>query len=166
MLGTATALMERFCERVVVVLSAEDQVDQACLDCGRAERFYSQRASQGMGYSLADVAAWLPAHDPLLVMLADKPFVRACTVQTVQARMTPDTIVVPRWQQQGGHPVGFGENLRHLLLDLEGDAGARGLIRTHPDLVDAVEVEDEAIVVDIDTPEQLRSACQRFPVDE
>ena len=39
--------------------------------------------------------------------------------------------------------------------DIEGDVGARHLIGAYPELVHEVEMEGDAILLDIDTPEAL-----------
>ena len=43
------------------------------------------------------------------------------------------------------------------MTDLAGDVGAKHLIGEHADLVAEVEMEDDGILVDIDTPEALAS---------
>ena len=41
------------------------------------------------------------------------------------------------------------------IQDIEGDVGARHLIGAYPELVHEVEMEGDAILLDIDTPEAL-----------
>jgi molybdenum cofactor cytidylyltransferase len=58
-------------------------------------------------------------------------------------------------QGRRGHPVGFGSTLRHALLALRGDAGARLVVSHHHDAMVPVPVDDAGIFMDIDTPQQL-----------
>ncbi|MEX2326091.1 MAG: nucleotidyltransferase family protein, partial [Pseudomonadales bacterium] len=56
-----------------------------------------------------------------------------------------------------GHPVLFDRAYFDELELLEGDVGAKSVIDAHPDKVITVEVDDENIFRDIDTPDDLAS---------
>jgi len=47
-----------------------------------------------------------------------------------------------------------------LLLELDGDRGARALLSANPEQVVEVPVEDPGILLDIDTPQQLDKALE------
>ena len=107
-----------------------------------------------MAASLVAALKLVPEADGWLIALADMPHVEAGTIAALgDALRAGAGIVQPYCGGRGGNPVGFAR--RHLaqLLALEGDQGARALLRQHP--VTRVEVEDEGIFRDIDTPEDL-----------
>jgi len=54
-----------------------------------------------------------------------------------------------------GNPVLFTRRFFAEIEAIEGDVGARGLIGAYPELVCEVEAEDDAPLIDIDTPEAL-----------
>ena len=54
---------------------------------------------------------------------------------------------------QRGHPVGFGAAWRDELLKLDGDEGARALLKSQP--VTRILTEDNAAFRDIDVPGDL-----------
>jgi len=47
------------------------------------------------------------------------------------------------------------------MTELAGDVGAKHLIGEHADLVAEVEMDDDAVLVDIDTPEALDALRQK-----
>jgi molybdenum cofactor cytidylyltransferase len=47
------------------------------------------------------------------------------------------------------------------MAELAGDVGARHLIREYAELIAEVEMEDDAILIDIDTPEALDALRQK-----
>ena len=59
-----------------------------------------------------------------------------------------------------GHPVGFSAACRDALLALKGDPGAVAVVKAHATLnaVGFVDVDDEGIVIDIDTLQDLQRA--------
>ncbi|MAY37602.1 MULTISPECIES: nucleotidyltransferase family protein [Spongiibacter] len=137
--------------------------------------WYATCAHQGMGSSLAEgLAQWLaaqgaggnmPLPDALLVMPADLPLLRVSTVAAVSQAAASDCIVRPRCAGKTGHPVAFGRQFWPELLALEGEFGARALIQANAERLNDVDVQDEGIYLDADTPEQfeqLRARLQHF----
>jgi molybdenum cofactor cytidylyltransferase len=67
---------------------------------------------------------------------------------------TPDTIAAPWRDGKRGHPVGFGAAWRGALLQLDGDEGARELLKTQA--VTRILTEEDGAFRDVDTPNDLR----------
>ncbi|HEV8647414.1 MAG TPA: nucleotidyltransferase family protein [Burkholderiales bacterium] len=88
-----------------------------------------------------------------VIALGDMPFVAPATISAV-AKHVADSgrIVVPAYRGERGHPVGFGSRYRGELLGLDGDEGARSLVKRHAQDVEIIECEDPGILRDIDAP--------------
>lgn len=112
-------------------------------------------AEQGMGASLAYGISKVPDWDGCLVCLADMPAVRPDTYIAIRDNLRPDRILVPRFQQQSGNPCAFSRRYFPELARLRGDRGGRVVIQQFPQSVDYLEVDDPAILLDIDTPDDL-----------
>ena len=117
---------------------------------------------KGMASSLA-LAAGNVACGDLLVMLADQPFAGPATVaRLLRAREgSPRAAAVALaagvdW----GPPVLIGRSLVPRLVSLEGDKGARDLLRRFLGRVVLVEAQDVE-AMDVDTPDDLESARHR-----
>jgi molybdenum cofactor cytidylyltransferase len=116
---------------------------------------FSAAAERGMGASLAagidasaDAEGWI-------VALADMPRIAVSTVEAVARTLDGGaSIVVPFYQGQRGHPVGFGPEHYDALRALDGDTGARALLAAHE--VTRLDLDDPGILRDVDTPEDLR----------
>lgn len=108
-------------------------------------------AGQGMGASLAcgvrasaDAAGWI-------VALADMPALRPSTIARVYAALEAGAVTAaPFFTGQRGHPVGFSHACFAELAALQGDEGARGVLRAHPPAV--INVDDPGCLLDVDTP--------------
>jgi molybdenum cofactor cytidylyltransferase len=95
----------------------------------------------------------LPA-DAWLVALGDMPFVEPQTIRALCDSLAAGAaIATPLMQGRRGNPVGFGSLHLPALLALQGDQGARGIIKSNP--VTEVEVDDPGIFRDIDTDADL-----------
>jgi molybdenum cofactor cytidylyltransferase len=116
---------------------------------------FSTDAERGMGASLAAGIEASADSEGWIVALADMPRIAVSTVEAVARTLDGGaSIVVPFYQGQRGHPVGFGSEHRDALIGLDGDTGARALLSTHQ--VARLDVDDPGILRDVDTPEDLR----------
>ncbi|HEX2498622.1 MAG TPA: nucleotidyltransferase family protein [Actinomycetes bacterium] len=117
--------------------------------------------STGMGSSLrvglralaATASAEIAA---AVVVLVDQPWVVPEAVTRVRAGFDPDRIVQADYPPPAGrsHPVLIPRSLwESVATAAHGDAGARGFIAAHPELVTAVPCPGSP--ADVDTPEQL-----------
>jgi molybdenum cofactor cytidylyltransferase len=111
-------------------------------------------ADTGMAASLVHaIRHSLPA-DAWLVALGDMPFVEPQTIRALcDSLATGAAIATPLMQGRRGNPVAFGSLHLRALLALQGDQGARGIIKSNP--VTEVEVDDPGIFRDIDTDADL-----------
>lgn len=150
-------------DRVLVVLRAGEPLPPDCAAPG-VEAVPAPRADRGMGASLADGVGACAGADWLFVALGDMPWVQATTLQRLRhaAERTPegdDPVIRPVHAGRPGHPVGFRAPLFPALADLDGDTGARPVVRTAASILH-VPVDDPGIHRDADTPAALAASAR------
>ena len=114
--------------------------------------------ADGMAGSLkAGLAALPSACDGVLILLGDMPLVRRATLDALIGAFDPEACeaVVPTFDGRRGNPVLIGRALFDAVLQLEGDEGARGLLK-QSGAVRTCQVDDPGVTLDIDTTEALR----------
>lgn len=103
--------------------------------------------------------------DAALIALGDQPNVRASVVRKVAAayRNGNKGIVVPVYRGRRGHPalVDLGRYFFEI-RSLAGEEGLKPVMRGHPGDTQEVEVEDDGVLRDIDTPEEYRAELDRL----
>jgi molybdenum cofactor cytidylyltransferase len=112
--------------------------------------------AEGMSSSMrAGLRALRHDVQAVLLVLADQPALTADLLQLLVARYraTGALIVAPFFRGQRGNPVIFDRALFPELLDVRGDRGARRLIARYSEHVEQVEVDDPAVIMDVDSPE-------------
>lgn len=115
-------------------------------------------AASGMGHSLAAGVEALRESAGWIIALADMPYVLPESIRLVSrelARGDAQTIVAPVWQGRKGHPVGFGSAWSGRLRALQGDQGARGVIRHAGSCFRTVCVDDPGVLHDVDVPTDI-----------
>ena len=139
----------------VIAVVPEDGALAAALRALGCEVTVCPDADSGMAASLVHaLRKSLPNPHGWLVALADMPHVAPQTVQSLAAALAAGAgIAVPVNGGRRGNPVAFGAGHLPALLALQGDQGARGLLKSCP--VTEIEVNDPGIFRDIDTPADL-----------
>jgi molybdenum cofactor cytidylyltransferase len=118
----------------------------------------------GMGDSIAAAVLATRKAAGWLVLPGDLPLVRAGTLRVVARALREEgaEVVVPVYQGQRGHPVAFARSCGEALAALSGPQGAASVVKARR--VCELPVEDDGVVVDIDTVEALLDAERRLRV--
>lgn len=117
-------------------------------------------ALPGMGDSIACGVAATAQAQGWLVLPADLPLIQPGTLLQVAQALQAHAVVVPTWQGERGHPVGFTASCRDALLALTGDSGARTVVQRYS--AHLLPVDDAGCVHDVDTPQALEEARRRL----
>jgi nicotine blue oxidoreductase len=163
----AETLLNGGCRDVVVVLGAGAADVAAMAGLDRYGTVVNQDWQSGMGGSFLLGNAAADSQDHLLVALVDQPGLTLLTVGRLLAAHRPGRITAAAYRGGGsggradgpvrrGHPLLIDVGLRSAVAEtVTGDAGARGFLQSHPELVDEVDCSDQSTGQDVDTPEQL-----------
>jgi molybdenum cofactor cytidylyltransferase len=119
----------------------------------------------GLSSSLkAGLRALPPGLDGVLVCLGDMPRVTADHLNRLMAAFNPlegRAIVVPTAEGQRGNPVLWSAEFLPAMQALAGDRGAKPLFEEFADRLAEVEMGDDAVLLDIDTPETLAAVTRQ-----
>ncbi len=143
---------------VTVVSGFEAEKIEALVAGPRVAAVRNPDYAEGMSSSLRCGIRALPADsDGVVVLLADMPQIEAAHIDAlIDAQAAHrDAIVVPVRAGRRGNPVLWPRRHFAALQTIAGDRGARELLAQHADEVVAVEMADDAIFADVDTPENL-----------
>jgi molybdenum cofactor cytidylyltransferase len=119
----------------------------------------------GLSSSLRAGVAALPADlDGVLVLLGDMPRVTPAHLDRLIAAFAPAegrAICIPTHRAKRGNPILWDARFLPEMRTLDGDQGARGLIGRHADQVCEVEMPDDGVLLDVDTPSALAALGER-----
>lgn len=117
--------------------------------------------SEGMGASLRAGLAALPVDvDGAFVFLGDMPWIPASVIAPLaRALAAGAAAAAPVFAGQRGHPVLLGRGLIAQYDRIAGDRGAGELLRSEAGVV-LIDVDDDGVLFDVDTPEDLAKRSQ------
>jgi len=117
----------------------------------------SPDAHMGMSASLKAGIRAARSADAALIMLGDMPEVTRTHLDLLISAFQPntDTSIIRATSEDGkpGHPVLFARSHFDQLLSIEGDAGARAILRQNRENVQLLPLPGDVAVTDLDTPE-------------
>jgi molybdenum cofactor cytidylyltransferase len=142
-------------EVVVVVSPTGDEVASAA--SGYPVRVVRNTEADGdMALSICTGRdALSPDSTGVIIALCDNPLIRSETISRLaeEHRQAPDSIIIPCHDGHRGHPPLLP---RRLLDDLETPLTLRDLLRDNQELIHGLELPDDGVLIDMDTPDDYR----------
>ena len=130
---------------------------------------YNPNFSEGMTTSIKSGVKEVSRDcDGLLICLADMPLINTSDINKlihayVQNRIKEKRlIVVPVFQGQRGNPVLFSSEFRNDILDYKKESGCRGVIMNYPESVKEIEMDNDNMLLDVDTLEDYQNVSEAF----
>jgi molybdenum cofactor cytidylyltransferase len=164
---------------VIVAGEHREALTRALPPQARVEIVTNPQPERGQLSSLKIALEHLRAHAPgasgAVVGLIDHPAVaprtvatlacaaRAAVVKQSEGAASEPSILVPCNAGKRGHPVVFLRRVWDELLATPDEAGARQVVRRDPARVREVVVDDPGILLDVDTPQDLRALNEGDP---
>ena len=160
-LASAESLIKAMPISIAVVRSENIVLAELLSNAGLKVVFFNEN-DQEMADSLSTAIRFSSsleaANDGFVIALADMPYIEPATIKTVATNLsTGASIVIPTYLGQRGHPVGFSAKFRSELESLQGDEGARSIIKRYPNEVELLQCDDAGVLADIDTQVDLKN---------
>lgn len=154
---------------VTVVTGCQDQAVRQLLRGYDVSFVHNAAYREGIAGSLKLGLSSLAADiDGVIILLADMPFIEAVHLNELIAEFNPETerdIVAPIREGRLGNPIIWSARYIPAMMKLSGDRGARPLLDEFAANVWEVPMGDDAIFMDVDTPEALLEANRRCERD-
>ncbi|HTJ03425.1 MAG TPA: nucleotidyltransferase family protein [Methylovirgula sp.] len=152
---------------LIVVLGDAASEAEAALAGLSANIVRNDNTAAGLSHSLALGLETVPEHCAgALVLLADMPRVNAAMIDSLvaafHAAQEPPRAVIPTNAGQRGNPVLLGRAIFAEVMQLQGDRGAAALLRSETRGIVECPIDDEAIAIDVDTPDALAALARHI----
>ena len=131
----------------------------------RVKKVVNLSPSDGMSSSIrCGLGACSPISEAVLIAHADMPAVNPGIVDQLISRwkLNPGQIVAPRFKEQQGNPVIIPRIFWDEIRALRGDVGCKSILTGHPSQVEWVEMDDDAILLDVDRVEDWERLRSRW----
>jgi molybdenum cofactor cytidylyltransferase len=163
---TVEAALASHADSVTVVTGHEGDKVAAALAGLDVHVVSNPHYAEGLSTSLRAGLKAIPESDGAVVLLGDMPEIAPALIDRMIAAFSPEdgrAIVLAVRNGKRGNPVLWA---RRFFTDMEtvaGDTGAKHLIGDNEELVCEIEAGSDAVLADIDTPEELAALRTRKP---
>lgn len=159
LLKAVDAALQAHSEPVIVVTGHARESVEALLAGRAVTTVHNPDYGEGISTSLRRGLKALPEDvDGVVVLLGDMPGIRAEVIDRLIDAFDPAagaSICAPTYQGKRGNPVLLARRYFPEAREITGDVGAKPLLSTYNDQVVSVEMPDEGVLTDLDTPESL-----------
>lgn len=142
-----------------VVLGHQAEQVRSVLANNHVQFIENPNYAQGLSTSLQSGIAALPSTiNGFLVCLGDMPAIKPAVLDQLISCFDPGAgraICVPVYNNQRGNPILWARRFIPAMLNLRGDQGAKMLLQRFAEQVHKVPVNNDTILLDIDTTERL-----------
>jgi molybdenum cofactor cytidylyltransferase len=146
-------------KEVIVVLSARTKRAVGEVKGNKVKVIVNPHYKKGISTSIRKgIGAISRGSQGILIALSDQPLLKTRTIDALihAFERKGGDIIAPSFLGRKGHPVIFHIKFKKDLLKLQGDTGARSILRKYPESVRMVRVRSEGILKDIDSWEDYR----------
>lgn len=158
---TAETIIASKANSVAAVTGFEHQKIQEAIKNSNIEFIHNKNFQNGISSSVVTAIKSAPEDcSAILIGLGDMPKITVSHINMLIDAYNPlegRAICVPTWKGKRGNPVLWARRFFPEMLQLKGDFGAKELMGKYAELVVEVEMNDNGIVIDIDTPEALEA---------
>lgn len=150
-------------DKVLVITGYRTVEVSAALKGLPVETIFNPHFKQGQGSSLTLGVKSIDVNTTaFLVFMCDQPLISTSLINTVisEFKARHSLALRPIYRGMPGHPVIFSYSLSSELEALKGDEGARQVLKKLGNKVDYLPVQDEAVILDVDTPESYERLKQ------
>lgn len=154
------ALKESNLDDIILVYRSEEIKDIA--DSYGIKTVYNPRAYLGQSQSVILGIENCEGNCCFMFFVGDQPFISSQLINELidEHNKNPSTIVIPYFHDKISMPILFPPDYRKELLKVKGDKGGREIIQRNPSKIKKVEIQDESLIIDIDTIEDYDIWCK------
>ncbi len=154
-MGLLSAMnLKPWVDDIICVVRASDKTLISIYEQHGFKVHISEHYELGLSASLVAGIQACKGASMYVLALGDMPYIKAKTYQDIRQSLDKsdkDKIIQPTFNGMPGHPMVFPQRLKNELLALQGDVGARSIVKKEAHNIISVKVQDGGIHWDVDT---------------
>jgi molybdenum cofactor cytidylyltransferase len=155
-------LAESNVSNIFVVTGNESQAVMKSIT-GAVTYVHNEDYHEGLSTSVrAGIEALPDDVDGVMICLGDMPYITSQNYNDLISTFEDGKIIAPTTTGKIGNPLIFSRKFFSDFDTLEGDRGARKLLKDYPDDIIEIDLSTDAIFQDIDTPEEYDEISSDF----
>jgi len=139
-------------ELIVVVGYQEEIIKKLIIKSEKIKIIPNKNYENGMASSIKEGLKHLSKKtDYFFICLADMPNINKQVYNSLIKSKKNHKIIIPAYKGQRGNPVLFDRSMKKLIMNIEGDMGAKKIINMYEKKIFTFEINDQSIIQDFNT---------------
>jgi molybdenum cofactor cytidylyltransferase len=158
-------LLESDVDAIGVVTGKDDAPVEECLVDVHVQFMHNEHYKNGMLSSVRKGVELAQELDTdMMLLLGDQPMIKVEVVNKLLSgwREKEKGIHVASYHSRGGHPVVIHRSFYDEILNEFENEGLRGLMKKHSEQVSKIEMSDERVLMDMDSPADYEAALKQL----
>ena len=150
-------ILESKIDELIIVVGYQEKIIKKLIRMNEKIKIISNKNFEsGMASSIKEGLKHLSIKaDYFFICLADMPNINKKIYNALIKSRNNHKIIIPTYKDQRGNPVLFNKSMKELIMNIEGDSGAKKIINMHEDEIFFFETDDQSIIQDFNTQQSF-----------
>ena len=152
-------ILDSSIDELIIVVGHQKEIIGKLIDKNEKIKFvFNKNFENGMASSIKIGMDNLSEKtEAFFICLGDMPLVNQDVYNQLITSINNKEIIVPTYKGQQGNPVLFSKSIKEKIFTLQGDIGAKKILKTNESKILNVEINDQGITKDFNTQENFDS---------
>jgi len=150
-------ILESNVDELIVVVGYQEEIIKKLIDKNEKIKIISNKNfKDGMASSIKEGLKQLSTKaEFFFICLGDMPNVNKQIYNNLIKARNNHQIIIPTYKGQRGNPVLFNKSMKEIIINIEGDKGAKKVINMYEKKIFTFETNDQSIIQDFNTQENF-----------
>ena len=150
-------ILESNIDELIVVVGYQEEIIKKLITVNKKIKIISNKNFEsGMASSIKEGLKHLSKKtEYFFICLGDMPNINKQIYNSLIKSSNRHQIIVPTYKGQRGNPVLFDKSMKEIIINIEGDNGAKKIINMHENKTYVFETNDQSIIQDFNTQESF-----------
>ena len=146
-------ILESSIDELIIIIGHQSELIKNILSRHKKIKFiFNNKYKTGMASSIQIGLNNLSKEtQSFFICLGDMPNINKQIYNSLIKSKNSHQIIIPTYKGQSGNPVLFDKSMKEIIINIEGDNGAKKIINMHRDQTFFLETNDQSIIQDFNT---------------
>ena len=150
-------ILESNIDELIVVVGYQEEILKKLINKNKKVKIISNKNfKRGMASSIKEGLKHLSKKtEYFFISLGDMPNISKQIYNSLIKSRNNNKIIIPTYKGQRGNPILFDKSMKEVIINVEGDVGAKKIINMYDKKIFTFETNDQSIIQDFNTQEDF-----------
>ena len=152
-------ILESSIEELIIVTGYQNEILESIINKdNKIKIFFNNHYKSGMASSIkVGVSNLSKKSKAFFICLGDMPYVNRKIYEQLIKHANDKEIIIPTYNAKQGNPVLFSIKMKNKIMSVEGDSGAKELLKKYKDKIFKLPIDDSSILTNLNTMDSFKN---------